>query len=862
VRITRIAYLIIIACLGLALGPLTLPAPAHCQPRELVVGFYQFPPLFFKTDAGATGLYIELIRELARAKGWKISFRPDSWDNCIRRLENGEITVLVAMTYSPARVRRYFFSRVALPPNGMHLVAARGKGEWAIKAFDEFITQLRTEPGSAYFKALTRWLPDYPHQGPILVSRQQLVLGGMGLLAVGVVVVGVLLVYSRRKSGELAEKNLQLEREIAERKSVEKALRESERRFRTLVETMNDGLDVFDLFGRFTYVNPRFCEIVGYSAEELIGKHYSLFMDEANAKKMAEQLKGRQQGQESPYEIQWRRSDGSTRLTRMSPRVLRDAEGRVTGSFAVVTDITAQREAEEAIKASERLYRSVMEASPDPIAVYDMQGRVLYINPAFTRVFGWSLEEVRGRLIPGHVPEESYEQARKMRRYIMAGLDFSEAETRLRAKDGRIIPVSVNASVITDEATGKPEKCVVVLRDIRQQKMLEAQLRQAQKMEAIGVLASGIAHDFNNLLQAVVGYLHLLREHLGNDPEALTYLESIEEMSNRGAELVKRLLAFGREDETRSFGLVRLQELVEDVCAILRRTFPREIRIETHIPEELWPVKGDPALLKQVLMNLASNARDAMPEGGRLIMEAYNMDLDLDTARNHPTLEPGKYVVLSVADTGIGMDAQTLERIFEPFFTTKEVGKGSGLGLFTTYGIIKSHKGEIYCTSTPGQGTVFRIYLPASDQLATSLSPQHRPGPEESIEGKGELVVVVDDEPAVLGLCKELLKSHGYRVVGAERGEDALEIIRTRGAEVELVILDWGLPGIGGRKTLEELLTIAPNLKVIVASGYTGGEEQRQALALGARRFVGKPYKLKTLLKAIREVLDEDQPES
>ncbi len=388
--------------------------------------------------------------------------------------------------------------------------------------------------------------------------------------------------------------------------------------------------------------------------------------------------------------------------------------------------------------------------------------------------------------------------------------------------------------------------------DVTQQKTLQKQILQAQKMESVGTLAGGIAHDFNNILQVVLGYSELvladedLPDHFKDD------LGKILLVARNGAELVQRLLTFSRKTETKPLDL-NLNHRVRQNQKFLERTIPKMIDIEVVLADDLADIHADPTQIDQVLMNLSINARDAMPDGGRLILETANVVIDEDYARSHLEPIPGRYVLLRVSDTGSGIDKETLEHIFEPFFTTKGLGQGTGLGLAMVFGIVKQHQGFINCYSEVGHGTTFNIYLPAiisldrSDLAIITSMPQ----------GGTETILLVDDEGLIRDLAQRILSKAGYTILTASNGEEALDLYRSNKGNISLVVLDLIMPGMGGKRCLEELLVMDPNVKILVASGYSADGPTKQALSSGAKGFVAKPFDMRQVLEMVRKTIDE-----
>ncbi|RLB03547.1 MAG: hypothetical protein DRG59_11650, partial [Deltaproteobacteria bacterium] len=368
-------------------------------------------------------------------------------------------------------------------------------------------------------------------------------------------------------------------------------------------------------------------------------------------------------------------------------------------------------------------------------------------------------------------------------------------------------------------------------------------------------LAGGIAHDFNNLLTAVKGFTQIMLLTVPRDSEDREYLKQIEHAANRASDLTKQLLTFSRRVRSEKQP-IELNREIRAVEKLLARTLPKMIHIKTELTDKLTLINADPSQVEQVLMNLAVNARDAMPEGGVLTITTDVVYLDHEYCKRHLKLSPGEYVMLAVEDTGAGMDPEIKDRIFDPFFTTKEVGKGTGLGLAMVYGIVENHDGHLVCYSEVGKGTVFKIYLPSYREVH-KVSEDFEGTDDEEFPRGNETVLVVDDEESVRKLSVDLLTSYGYKVLTARDGEDGIRIYREHQNEIDLVVLDFIMPGMGGDKCLEKLLDLNPEVKVIIASGFAMNQSLRRVLENGARGFINKPFSLKNLLKIIRDTLDE-----
>jgi two-component system, cell cycle sensor histidine kinase and response regulator CckA len=507
--------------------------------------------------------------------------------------------------------------------------------------------------------------------------------------------------------------------------------------------------------------------------------------------------------------------------------------------------------AEAALNESQERFRELAELLPESIFEMDLDGILTYVNRNAITHFGYSQEDFeRGlngfQMVSSEDRPRAFENARR----VLSGEKIGLNEYNALRNDGSTFPAIMHSTAKYRD--GKPVGLRGIVIDITDTKKLEGQLRQAHKMEAIGTLAGGIAHDFNNLLQAVQGFAELLLLDKAPGEKGYAELEHISRASRRGGELTRQLLTFSRKVESKLEPL-DLNLTVEHVRRLLERTIPKMVKIELRLTGNLHQVKADASQIEQVLMNLAVNARDAMPEGGTLTIETQNATLDEAHHRNRPELSPGEYVLLAVTDTGHGMDMDTREHIFDPFFTTKEVGKGTGLGLAMVYGIVKNHSGHVMCQSTPGEGTVFRIYLPAIEQ--SMEIPQTSMGLTAQQAGTGT-ILIVDDDDAVRDLGERILQRFGYTVIGATDGESALKIYEKAKDSIDLVILDLIMPGIGGRQCLRRLIEVDPRVKVLVASGHSDSTQIERVREIGAKAFVRKPYDVQELLKLVREVLD------
>ena len=506
-------------------------------------------------------------------------------------------------------------------------------------------------------------------------------------------------------------------------------------------------------------------------------------------------------------------------------------------------DRTAQRNAEERNREQAKL----LNLASDAIIVRDLDQRLLFWSQGAARLYGWTAEEAVG--------------AKTVELFVGDKLRFMEAEVDLlrkglwsgplthRNKDGREVIVNSRWTLVRDEA-GAPQSVLVIDTDITETRKLESQFLRAQRLESIGTLASGIAHDLNNILSPILMATSILRRDL-SDPDDEKMLNIIEGSAERGAGIVKQVLTFARGVEGERV-LLQPKHLLGELAKIMSQTFPRNIDIQTQFPTDLWTVTGDATQIHQVLLNLCVNARDAMAEGGTLTLAGENVDVDAHFASTNPGAQLGAHVVFRVSDTGMGMKPETMERIFDPFFTTKEVGKGTGLGLATVIGIVKSHGGFLNLQSEVGVGTTFRVFLPATRDAQVEAGREEL-GPVAA--GRDQLVLVVDDEAAIREALVRTLKANGYQAYTAEDGTDALALYFQRRKEIAVVLTDLSMGGMDGIELTRALRKLNPDVRVIASSGHFQKENMTILSGLGVKHFLDKPYSADKLLRALSDAL-------
>ncbi|MGC2185356.1 MAG: response regulator [Terriglobales bacterium] len=513
-----------------------------------------------------------------------------------------------------------------------------------------------------------------------------------------------------------------------------------------------------------------------------------------------------------------------------------------------------ERQREKTEDTLRKLWRAV-EQSADLVMITDREGVIEYVNPAFEAVSGYSPGELIGQtprvLKSGHQNSELYKE---MWQTILAGNVFRCTMVN-RKKNGDVFVAEKTVTPLRDGA-GRITHFISNDRDITERRRLENQLQQAQKMDAIGRLAGGVAHDFNNLLMVISSYAELMLDSLAPQHPLRRNVDEIQKASRSAADLTRQLLAFGRK-QMQSLQLLDLNRIIADINKMLPRLIGEDIELVFVPGEKLAKVKADPVQIEQIVMNLAANARDAMPKGGRLVIETASLQLDDAYIQQHSIVPPGSYVLLTVTDSGSGIAPEHLSHIFEPFYTTKEEGKGTGLGLATVYGIVKQNSGFIWVYSEPGMGTTFKIYLPQTRQAKLALQPP------VAIEGSPrgcETLLLAEDEAAVRQSTHEFLSLSGYIVLEAKNGTEALALARAYNGVIDLMVTDVVMPQMGGARLAGELASDRPDMKVLFVSGYAETTFQHHGAIDVTTRFLQKPFSLKTLARKIREVLDEAQP--
>ena len=638
---------------------------------------------------------------------------------------------------------------------------------------------------------------------------------------------------------------------------------EREELFQLIGENVADMIAVVDMEGHRLYNSPSYHKVLGYTEEELkSSSSFDQIHPEDRNRVQEAAAHARRTGVGRPLEYRIRRKDGAWRVLESTASVIRSASGEPEKLVIVNRDITERKKAAESLRLSEAGFRSVIEDAPYGIYRAAIDGKLLRANPALQKMLGY---EKLDELLDASLARDIFRDPSDfdgLKELLDSANEFKDLEVELKRRDGAFITVRCTGRKVKEEYQGMP--CFdVFAEDVTEKRILERQLRMAGKMEAVGRLSGGIAHDFNNLLGVIIGYTQVLRKRLDPGNALLEHVEEIEKAGQRATALTRQLLAFSRQ-QILTPSILRLNDLVLDMVKMLPRLLGEDINVSTRLCSDLGMVKADQGQIEQVIMNLAVNARDAMPKGGELRIETANVELDHAYARQHPGAKPGNYVKLAVIDSGAGIDKQILAHIFEPFFTTKEVGKGTGLGLATVYGVVKQSGGYIWVDSEPGQGASFEIFLPRVSEPADRITPS---APLAEVRGGSETILLVEDSEPLRKLTRGFLESQGFQVLVAQDGEDALQVEARHAGKIDLLLTDIVMPGMNGRVLAEKLLAKQPGTRVLYISGYTdsfiavhGALEQGMAL-------LHKPFTEEALIRKVREVLDAksaaaDEPET
>ncbi|HQK99888.1 MAG TPA: PAS domain S-box protein [Smithellaceae bacterium] len=662
--------------------------------------------------------------------------------------------------------------------------------------------------------------------------------------------------------------------DVTERKKAQEAFSQSEKRYRMIVENMHDTIWTMDLNLNYTYQSPSEVRVTGYTPEEIMHLPIQEILTPESYDRavgvLSRELRREQSGEpvdpdrSTKLELEMRHKDGHRIWQEVTASFNRDDGGRPVEILFTGRDITQRKKMEEELRDSERRYRMIVENMQDTISVLDMDLNYLYQSPSEINITGYTPEEIMRIPIDRQATPETFSRAAAILAEELAREQSGQPvdpnrsrtfELEIYHKQGGTVWLEVTASFNRDES-GRPSSILLAGRNISERKkaalereQLEKKLLQLQRLETVGRLAGGVAHDFNNMLNVILGYVDLVKLRL--PPEHAIYgdILEIEKAAERSRDLTSQLLAFSRKQIIKPRP-VNLNTLIMDAQKAVIRLIGEDIDFAFHPAADLWTIQFDPLQAEQILMNLAVNARDAMPQGGKLTVETANVFLDDVFCRQHLECEPGAYVRLTVTDNGTGIESRYLPYVFEPFFTTKDVGKGTGLGLATVYGIVKQNNGFISVYSEPGHGSAFKVYLPRIDGPADVRMVQ----PEPAKPGTGTILLVEDDE-MVLKMVTEMLEAIGYMVIAAESPVEALSICEKGSAPIDLVLSDVVMPVMSGREMRDRLRGIRPDLKVLFMSGYTSNVIVQHGVLEEGVQFIQKPFSLSELARRVKDLI-------
>jgi len=632
---------------------------------------------------------------------------------------------------------------------------------------------------------------------------------------------------------------------------------EREELFRLISDNAADMIAVVDMEGKRIYNSQSYGRVLGYEENEL--RSSSSFEqihvdDRERVREAAEEA--RRTGIGKPLEYRIQHKDGTWRVFESTASVIRSPAGEPQKLVIVNRDVTERKKAAESLRQSESGFRSVVEDAPYGIFRCRSDGKILSANPALQRMLGY---EDREELLRRNLAEDVFSSGsefQKLKSLLDDGKEFKDVAIEMKRRDGVQITLRCSGRSMKDNESSRSFD--VFAEDVTEKRILERQLQMAAKMEAVGRLSGGIAHDFNNLLGVIIGYSQLLKRKLDPRSPLLEHAEEIEKAGKRAAALTRQLLAFSRQ-QVLTPAILNLNDLVTDMVKMLPRLIGEDIAVSTLMASDLGSVKADRGQIEQVIMNLAVNARDAMPEGGKLLIKTSNRTLDQAYTRQHAGARPGQYVMLEVADSGMGMDTDTLTHIFEPFFTTKGVGKGTGLGLATVYGVVKQSEGYIWVDSEPGKGASFQVFLPKVSEEKTDELPAATQQRTATISS--ETILLVEDSDPLRKLTQSFLESSGFRVLVAADGEDALRVASLHPEKIHLLVTDVVMPGINGRVLAERLLAKQHGMKVLFISGYTDSFNAVHGVRERGMALLNKPYTEEELIEGVRKVLNGSSDE-
>ena len=661
-------------------------------------------------------------------------------------------------------------------------------------------------------------------------------------------------IYFMKKYFNLEEVNLKLQKEFTERIMAENALRTSEEKLNSIVSTSQEWIWSKDLTGVYTFSNPAVRDILGYLPDDILGHAVTNSFVHKEDLLMMKELLSRSIALKTGWSnivTRWKHQDGTYRYLESSAVPMLDQSGSLYGFQGTDRDITIRKQSEDDVRESEERYRTIFESTATANILMAQDMTILMANDDFAGLSGYTKQELEGKIKLTAFADEndlarvmSYDKMRK----LDPGSALSSNEFRFINRNGEVRELFVSVAVIP-----KTNESVVSLIDLTERKQLETELIQSKKMESVGRLAGGVAHDFNNMLSVIIGNTEIAMLTVDSTSPLLRTLQDIMSAAMRSAELTRQLLAFARK-QTASPRVLNLSDTVTGMLKMLQRLIGENINLIWMPGQNLWKVRIDPSQIDQILVNLTVNARDAIGQTGKITIETSNAACDESYRNGFTAFTPGDYVELSVRDNGCGMEKHTLANIFEPFYTSGKNGQGTGLGLATVYGIVKQNGGFLNVRSEPGQGSIFRIYLPRHKDTGTETTGDES---ETQMQGGTETVLIVEDEETVLKLGRAMLETLGYNVLSARSADQALQLTKGYTGKIDLLLTDVIMPDMNGKELSERIIAVKPGLKCLYMSGYTADVIAHQGILDKGVQFISKPFSLKELAAKIREAVGE-----
>lgn len=653
-------------------------------------------------------------------------------------------------------------------------------------------------------------------------------------------------------------------RDISGKKQALAALKASEEKYRTLQENLPLGIYRSTPQGKILAVNQAFVSILGYKSrfEVLSLSSFDFYLEQKYREELMARLE--KEGAITNFEAQLLRNDGTALWASISVKAVKDEEGTILHLDGIVEDIRERKKVEQALIESEAKYRILAETAQDIILMHDLEGKLIYTNQAGLNCLKYSREEIEGKSVIDFVAPEDHEEVIKRQKLRLKGnTELLLYNINLIDSEGKYIPFEVSTSVVKEK--GKPVMCLVFGRDLSARKKLEDQLNQSQRMESIGTLAGGIAHDFNNLITIINGLSEISLRRLENDHPIYRDLRSIFAAGKKAEELTRKLLAFSRKQIIHP-KITDINIVIADLDKMLRRLIREDIEIEMNLFPQILHIKADPGQIEQILINLIVNARDAIGERQDNVQKKIKIStrpvkIDESFSKENPDSQPGSYILISVIDSGIGMDNETIDKIFEPFYTTKEKGHGTGLGMSTVYGIIKQNSGFISIESKLNHGSTINVYWPSVDEKLPLEDPLTDFMPDdENLRGK-ECILVVEDDHDVRYFASFALRNLGYTVLEAKSGKEALDLAKhyissENGSEnIDLMITDLIMPGMNGKVVAEKIVKLSDSIKIIYTSGYSEESINGENIVFDEAKFLQKPFTIKMLAEKVKSIL-------